>query len=81
MVQDKLGNNHYALFLDNLRVHHGRIVGDFARSQELHFIFNAPYSPQFNAIELLWRTVKHYYRKLKLKSLIDSKAYDSKALI
>jgi transposase len=48
------------MILDNVRYHHARIVREWVDDNrdriELHFV--PPYSPEFNAIENLWRLTK-----------------------
>lgn len=46
------------LFCDNLRVHHSKKVQDFLKQINMECIFNVPYSPQFNPIEIYWAMVK-----------------------
>jgi putative transposase len=48
--------------LDNYSVHHARLVREQRPSLEalgVRFVFLPPYSPELNAIEPLWRHVKH----------------------
>jgi transposase len=48
------------MILDNVRYHHARVVREWVEANcdriELHFL--PPYSPEFNAIENLWRITK-----------------------
>lgn len=49
------------LILDNSRVHHARIVKDFAEQSGgmLRLFFLPPYSPDLNPDEWVWKNVKH----------------------
>jgi len=46
------------VFLDNLKLHHAQHIKAFARSLNLHLIFNASYSSEYNPIERLWAFAK-----------------------
>ena len=49
------------MFLDNLSVHHSLVVKDWAAAHGLELLFNAPYSSEFNPIELLWAFSKRSF--------------------
>ncbi len=44
-------------------------------------IFNVPYCPQFNGIEIYFSQMKVKYKKLLLKSVISDAPYDTIGLI
>jgi len=51
------------MFLDNLRLHHGIAVKEWADKEGLRLLFNAPYSSPYNPIEWLWAFSKRkFYR-------------------
>jgi transposase len=58
------------VFADNCSVHHSKLVKKFAEEQDIVVIFNIPYSPQYNPIEVVWSLVKQKYKKAKLESLM-----------
>ena len=44
--------------MNNLSAHKGKIVQKIAKRLCLKLIFEPPYSPEFNPIELAWNTIK-----------------------
>ena len=46
------------LILDNGVTHHVKIVTARAKELDIVLVFLPPYSPQFNPIELIWKTIK-----------------------
>ena len=55
-----------AIFMDNLRVHHSKKVTAHLKTLNMAAIFNVPYSPEYNPIEIFWSGIKHNYKKLRL---------------
>ena len=55
-----------ALVMDNLSAHTKTEVKDRMRALGISWILNVPYSPQYNAIELLFGPIKKKFRDLKL---------------
>ena len=53
-----------ALFWDNCWIHQANIVKELAQLPEIdiELVFNLPYRPDCNGIELLWREAKRWYR-------------------
>ena len=60
-----------ALFLDNCRVHHSKMVKQYLEERGVTTIFNIPYSPQLNPIEHVWGITKNNFRRQKLAALIQ----------
>ena len=56
--------------MDNLRVHKTRDVIALMQALNMEWIFNVPYSPDYNAIEFVFSQVKKVFKELKLQSLI-----------
>ncbi|AIZ56019.1 integrase core domain protein [Candidatus Methanoplasma termitum] len=52
------GNTKVLMILDNGRIHHTKAVRSHAAELNIEFLFLPPYSPQFNPIEFIWKTVK-----------------------
>lgn len=50
------------LFLDNACIHHSKIVSSYATNNNIKFLFNVPYSPQYNPIELMFSKLKKNVR-------------------
>ena len=58
------GEAKIALFWDNAGIHRAHIVKEAAESPEIDIklVFNCPYRPDLNGIELLWRRAKFVYK-------------------
>ena len=52
--------------MDNLAAHKTAAVKDKMRELGIVWIMNVPYSPEYNAIELVFSQVKKKFRELKL---------------
>lgn len=50
------------LFLDNACIHHSKIVKQFIKDKKINFIFNVPYSPEYNPIEIMFSKLKKIVR-------------------
>ena len=46
------------MVLDNCPVHHAKAVAACASELDIRLVFLPPYSPQFNPIEFIWKTLK-----------------------
>ena len=53
------------LFLDNARIHHACVVKEYIANTTNQLLFNAPYSPEFNPIELVFSKVKNLVKTKK----------------
>ena len=55
------------VLLDNCRTHHAKVVKKLWEedSQMSPFIFNPPYNPDSNPVEMVFAVVKRYLRKLR----------------
>jgi transposase len=52
------------MFLDNLRLHHNKDLAAYAKSKDIHFLYNASYSPVYNgAVESLWALAKRNFSR------------------
>jgi transposase len=62
------------ILLDNAKIHHSKIVYEFIKLNNIKLIFNAPYCPEFNPIELVFsklkKLVKDYINNTIINSLI-----------
>ena len=58
-----------AIFMDNLRVHHSRLVRARLGHLDIASVFNIAYSPKFNPIELVFGKLKHAFKKERLGHL------------
>ena len=57
------------LVQDNARIHHSKKVKEYAKNNNINMVYNPPYSPEFNPIELIFNKLKKEYRKLDHKNL------------
>jgi transposase len=61
------------LFLDNACIHHSKIVSKYVKDNNINLLFNVPYSPEFNPIEIMFSKLKSLVKKTNnnqnLKSL------------
>ena len=57
--------------MDNLSVHHNSSVIDTMDRLNFKYIFNAPYSPEFNPIEFIFAKVKRYFKVQKLNQILN----------
>lgn len=51
-----------AVFMDNCRIHHSKVVKAHCAQTNLVTIFNTPYQPRNNGIERLWGECKRKFR-------------------
>ena len=51
------------MITDNCRVHHSKKVLVKAESLDIHLVFLPPYSPQYNPIEFIWKSLKRSVSK------------------
>ncbi len=50
------------LFLDNARIHHSKIVSEYVKHKNINLLFNVPYSPEYNPIEIMFSKLKKLVR-------------------
>ena len=66
--------------MDNACIHHSKIVTEYIKNYNIKLIFNVPYSPEYNPIEIMFsklkKLVKDYTDNNKIKilelNIIDS---------
>lgn len=56
---------------DNARIHHSKIVKNYCLENNIKMIYNPPYTPEFNPIELIFNKIKTEYKKLDHKNIKD----------
>jgi transposase len=64
-----------------LSVHRSKISKKFLDENGIKVIYNVPYSPSFNGIELFWNLVKQKYRKEMLIYLYKNMKVQTKKLV
>lgn len=80
-IRERNPNRKICLFLDNLPVHKAKVVTEKAAKLQIPFIFNCPYYPEGNPIELVFSMVKREYKKSKLRCIVENKKIYHKVLI
>ena len=59
------------LFMDDAKIHKSNPLADYIRKSDYHLLFNIPYSPQFNPIELLQNAIKSYIKGNNIDNVSD----------
>ena len=59
-----------ALFMDNLSAHTSERAKKAMRDHGFRYIYNVPYSPDYNPIELVFSQIKSYFKALRAKKFI-----------
>ena len=70
-----------ALFLDNLSAHRSDRAKTAMRERGFRWIFNVPYSPEYNPIEFVFSQVKHNFRKLRAKKFMGYSNQSHEAMV
>jgi len=68
-VTEKVKNKY--LLMDNARIHHSIIIKEYMKSNNKNnneILYNIPYNPETNPIELIFSQVKGNYRKMNNKN-------------
>ena len=60
------------LFLDNACIHHSKIVTEYVKQHKIDLLFNVPYSPEFNPIEIMFSKLKKLVKDNKNNSNLGS---------
>ena len=68
-LRDKNGDDKIALFLDNLSAHRSEKSKVEAARLGFRFIFNVPYSPEYNPIEFVFAKVKNSFRRIRARKI------------
>ena len=59
------------VYMDNLFVHSAEATSDRATALGIKFIFSCAYSPEMNPIEFVFSKIKHRFRQLRAKKIIE----------
>ena len=62
--------------MDNLPAHKSDLVNRQLKFLKFEWIYNVPYSPEYNAIELAFSQVKKRFKELKLESLANCRKFN-----
>ena len=60
------------LFLDNARIHHYKKIKEYIVTTSNKLIYNVPYSPEYNPIEMVFSKSKYIVRKDWKRNLLDN---------
>ena len=80
-VTGSLGDQKIAVFMDNLNVHRSKRAKAFMEENDVRAIYNVPYSPEYNPIEVYFGHIKRPYRQMKLEMMVNKEKFDSRKLI
>ena len=69
------------LFMDNLSAHTSERAKNYMRELGFRYIYNVPYSPQWNPIELTFSKVKQRFKALRAQKLAGQRQDDHRALV
>ena len=70
-----------ALFMDNLSAHTSERSKEAMRDRGFRFIYNVPYSPDYNPIEFVFSQVKRNFRTLRARKLTGQIQDSHEALV
>ena len=59
-----MGTNQIILLLDNATAHKSQMVQEFMKMKALKVVYNAPFSPDFAPVELLFNWLKRKISKV-----------------
>jgi len=59
------------LVQDNARIHHSKKVKNYCLENNINIIYNPPYTPEFNPIELIFNKLKIEFKKLDHKNIYN----------
>lgn len=66
------------VLLDNCRIHHTRLIKEYAEMLDIHLLYTPPYSPWFNPIEFSFSNIKrHYYKNEKIESAFSNQSNET----
>ena len=69
------------MFLDNLPIHKTAEVRETFKDHEFEVIWNVPYRPELNPIELTWGVMKRAYLVKKEQDLLKHNRFRSESCI
>lgn len=70
VLRNQNASHRLVVFCDNARVHHSRQVGAACRRLNMELLFNVPYAPELNGIEIFWSLRKRLFKKKLLEVLL-----------
>ena len=70
-LRKKYPDRKFCALQDNLNVHRSKQVTKLMADPDIPVVWNAPYSPQFNAVEYMIGVIKQNYKKNKLNKILN----------
>ena len=80
-MHQKIGEQKYAIYLDNLAVHKSKLAKDVYEKLGIETIWAPPYTPELNAIEEYFSMLKHHVKQARLKDMVSKNRRKYKAYI
>ena len=76
-LKGKAGKRQLSLYLDNASIHRAKVVKSFCEAAGVELIFNPPYFPQGNSIELLFAQQKRAFKALRTNQIVNGMKQDT----
>ena len=70
-LRKKYPERRFCALQDNLNVHRSKQATKLMEDLDIPVVWNAPYSPQFNAVEYIIGVIKQNYKKNKLNKILN----------
>jgi transposase len=68
-----ISGNYYTLLMDNATIHKTKKLNKFVNENQIKILYNIPYNPETNPIELLFGSLKRMIKTNNSKSLQNIK--------
>lgn len=62
--------NEYTLLMDNATIHKTKIFKEYSKNEKIDILYNIPYNPETNPIEMIFCPVKKYIKSNNTRSII-----------
>jgi len=80
-LRKRCGQRPICIFFDQLGVHRSRVVKDKLEALDMQYIYNACYYPDGNGIEYVFSKVKHWFKRMRLKAILNGESLSAKPMI
>ena len=80
-LRERNGDDKICLFLDNLSSHRSEKAQKFMKELGFKYIFNLPYAPEYNPIELVFSQLKHKFKALRAQKLVGLRQVPHETLV
>ena len=75
-LREKFPTDRICLYMDLLTVHRSYVVRSHLDQLNIPYVFNPPYSPDFNGIESVFWIMKNKLKRFRLKALVNGDKID-----